>query len=213
MVNSDCIIDYVGLDIAMSTNRTIIDFMRHGEPVGGRRYRGQIDDPLSNLGWQQMRDAVPSEIPWQVIVSSSLIRCQAFAEELAQTHGLSCRSDDRLKEIGFGVWEGMTRDQLCADDPHILQRFFSDPVANRPQGAEVLVDFQQRICCAIDNIVDKNPGCHVLVVAHAGVIRAAISYVLGSPIENMFRIKVSNAAITRLQFTPGSPPTLLFHEG
>jgi len=33
--------------------------MRHGEPVGGRAYRGHsIDDPLSEKGWQQMWDAV-----------------------------------------------------------------------------------------------------------------------------------------------------------
>lgn len=197
----------------MSNDHTIIDLMRHGEPVGGRRYRGQIDDPLSELGWQQMRDAVPDELPWQAIVTSPLLRCQAFAQELAQTHNLPCHADDRLKEIGFGVWEGMTRDQLRADDPHILQRFFSDPVANRPQGAEVLSDFQQRVCSAIDAVVQTHSGQHILLVAHAGVIRAAISYVLGAPIENMFRIKVSNAAITRLQMTLDSPPTLLFHEG
>ena len=33
---------------------TVIDLIRHGEPVGGRRYRGHIDDPLSERGWQQM---------------------------------------------------------------------------------------------------------------------------------------------------------------
>lgn len=191
----------------------VIDLMRHGEPVGGSRYRGQIDDPLSDLGWQQMRDAVPDEILWQTIITSPLVRCRAFAQELAQTNGLSVVVDDRLKEIGFGVWEGMTRDQLCADDPHILQRFFSGPIANRPQGAETLAEFLQRIRAAIDDMVSRYSGQHVLVVAHAGVIRAAISYVLGSPIENMFRIKVSNAAITRLQFTKGSPSLLLFHEG
>jgi len=30
---------------------TTIDLLRHGEPVGGKRYRGQIDDPLSEKGW------------------------------------------------------------------------------------------------------------------------------------------------------------------
>ena len=195
------------------TRATTIDLMRHGEPVGGSRYRGQIDDPLSDLGWQQMRNAVPDEIPWQTIISSPLVRCCAFAEELAHANGLVVVSDDRFKEIGFGVWEGMTRDQLRADDPHILQRFFSDPIANRPQGAEALTQFQQRISAAIDDVVNRYSGQHVLVIAHAGVIRAAISYVLGSPIENMFRIKVSNAALTRLRFTPGSPANLLFHQG
>ncbi|PCH60699.1 MAG: histidine phosphatase family protein [Gammaproteobacteria bacterium] len=197
----------------MSRVFTTIDFMRHGEPVGGSRYRGQIDDPLSELGWQQMQDAVPDEIPWQKIVTSPLIRCQAFAEELAQSSGLPVAVDERLQEVGFGVWEGMTRNQLRADDPHILQRFFSDPVANRPQGAEALSDFKQRVSAAIDDVVNQSPGQHVLVIAHAGVIRAAMCYALGSPIEHMFRIKVSNASMTRLQFVPGSEASLLFHEG
>ncbi|MBL1433582.1 MAG: histidine phosphatase family protein [Gammaproteobacteria bacterium] len=197
----------------MTTTVTTIDLMRHGEPVGGSRYRGQIDDPLSDLGWQQMRDAALDNIPWQAIISSPLIRCSAFAEELAETNDLPIDLDARLKEIGFGVWEGMTRCQLRADDPDIIRRFFRDPIANRPQGAELLTDFQHRISASIEDVVSRYSGRHVLVVAHAGVIRAAMSYVLGSPIENMFRIKVSNAAITRLQFTSGSPASLLFHEG
>lgn len=197
----------------MTTTVTTIDLMRHGEPVGGSRYRGQIDDPLSDLGWQQMRDAALDNIPWQAIISSPLIRCSAFAEELAEINDLPIDLDARLKEIGFGVWEGMTRCQLRADDPDIIRRFFRDPIANRPQGAELLTDFQHRISASIEDVVSRYSGRHVLVVAHAGVIRAAMSYVLGSPIENMFRIKVSNAAITRLQFTSGSPASLLFHEG
>ncbi|MHB1590203.1 MAG: histidine phosphatase family protein [Sulfuricella sp.] len=37
---------------------TTIDLIRHGEPVGGRRYRGRTDDPLSEKGWNQMWTAV-----------------------------------------------------------------------------------------------------------------------------------------------------------
>ncbi len=193
---------------------TTVDLIRHGEPVGGRRYRGQIDDPLSDLGWEQMRGAMPEVLPWQKVISSPLIRCAAFARELAANHdGVSVVEDERLKEIGFGVWEGMTRDQLRADDPHILERFFNDPVANRPEGAEHLADFQSRIQQALDDAINTNAGANLLIVAHAGVIRAAICYALGAPIEHMFRIKVTNASITRLQFKQGSPPTLLFHEG
>jgi alpha-ribazole phosphatase len=52
-----------------------LDFMRHGEPVGGRKYRGQLDDPLSEKGWEQMRAAVGEAWPWTRIVSSPLLRC------------------------------------------------------------------------------------------------------------------------------------------
>jgi alpha-ribazole phosphatase/probable phosphoglycerate mutase len=37
---------------------TTLDLLRHGESVGGRKYRGQTDDPLSEKGWAQMRDVV-----------------------------------------------------------------------------------------------------------------------------------------------------------
>ncbi len=192
---------------------TTVDLIRHGEPVGGSRYRGQIDDPLSELGWEQMREAMPETIPWQRIISSPLTRCSAFAQELAEQNNLPLSQDSNFKEIGFGVWEGMTRDQLRADDPTIIERFFKDPVTNRPEGAERLVDFKARVEKAITDITIKHQGKHVLVVAHAGVIRAAMCYVLGMPIENMFRIKVTNASITRLQLADGAPAVMLFHEG
>ena len=41
------------------TTETIIDLIRHGEPEGGRAFRGHsIDDPLSEKGWQQMWDVL-----------------------------------------------------------------------------------------------------------------------------------------------------------
>ena len=60
---------------------TLIDLVRHGEPVGGIRYRGQMDDPLSHTGWQEMRKAIGRETPWDAIISSPLLRCRAFAED------------------------------------------------------------------------------------------------------------------------------------
>ena len=83
---------------------TTVDLIRHGEPVGGRKYRGQIDDPLSEKGWAQMRNAVGDFCPWQCVISSALLRCAAFAQELAQRHALPLILDERLKEIGFGAW-------------------------------------------------------------------------------------------------------------
>ncbi len=84
---------------------TFIDVIRHGEPVGGRRYRGySIDDPLTEKGWAQMRSAVPKSPQWQHIVTSPLKRCRAFSEELANELQITCEVDDNIKEIGFGEW-------------------------------------------------------------------------------------------------------------
>ncbi|MCF6323055.1 MAG: alpha-ribazole phosphatase family protein [Gammaproteobacteria bacterium] len=190
-----------------------IDLMRHGEPLGGSRYRGQIDDPLSDKGWQQMRDAVVGHSPWDAIVTSPLIRCCAFAEALADAQQLPLAVEAGFKEVGFGSWEGKTRAELAETNPQQLQQFYQDPVKYRPEGAEPLAGFSARVAAAWQRMVDAQHGEHLLIVAHAGVIRVLICHVLGLPVEQMFRLQISNASISRIILDPARPPVLQFHNG
>jgi alpha-ribazole phosphatase/probable phosphoglycerate mutase len=189
-----------------------LDLMRHGEPVGGRKYRGQIDDPLSEKGWTQMQDAVGDAAPWTRIVSSPLARCRAFAESLAERHGLPLSLDERLMEVGFGVWEGKSAAEIEADAPGALARFKADPVNARPAGAEPLAGFHARVAAGLDNLVTQHDGQHVLLVAHAGVIRMAFAWALHIPLEHAYRIEVASASLTRLRFDDGRA-SLVFHGG
>lgn len=182
---------------------TIIDLIRHGEPVGGRRYRGhKIDDPLSDRGWQQMSQAVGMHPPWSHIISSPLIRCRAFAETLAGKHGISIAIDARLREVGFGDWEGKTPDELKRERLHDYEAFYADPLNNRPSGAEPLEQFIARVTAAYTEIVSHHRGQHILLVTHAGVMRAIIAHILCAGPLGMYRIKVHNAGITRIVSTP-----------
>jgi alpha-ribazole phosphatase len=191
---------------------TTIDFIRHGEPVGGRKYRGQIDDPLSEKGWSQMRAAVGEYPHWSRIVSSPLLRCRAFAEDLAGRHGLPLHFDERLKEVGFGAWEGKTADQLNAEDPQQLPSFKADPVNARPAGAESLQNFFNRVAAGIEALLQNHAEEHVLVVCHAGVIRMAMAHGLCIPLENAYRIDVPSAGLSRLSYAHQPfKATLHFH--
>ena len=192
---------------------TLVDLMRHGEPVGGRRYRGQIDDPLSEKGWAQMWAAVGEAAPWQAIVSSPLQRCAAFADALAKRHDLPLHFDPRLMEVGFGAWEGHTADELRQADPEQLTRFYHDPVRHRPPGAEPLADFVARVGQAFADVLATHAGRHVLVVCHAGVIRAVVAQVLQAPLSALYRLQVDSAGLTRIRADAEKPPTLLFHGG
>lgn len=178
---------------------TLIDMLRHGEPVGGRHYRGQIDDPLSEKGWRQMRAATSGERPWTAIVSSPLARCRAFAEELAVETGLPLSFDERLKEVGFGEWEGKTPDEIKAISPNAVFAFKCDPVGNRPNGAEELADFYARVTAAFESVLAQHAGGHVLIVAHAGVIRMAMCRVLGMAPERAYHIQVGSAGLARFR--------------
>jgi len=191
---------------------TTLDLLRHGEPVGGRKYRGQIDDPLSEKGWAQMHAAVGETAPWTHIVSSPLARCRAFSEALANRSGLPLTFDERLMEVGFGEWEGKSAVEIEQDAPGSLDRFKRDPVNARPAGAEPLADFHARVAAALDAILAQHQDQHVLLVGHAGVIRMAFAWALHVPLEHAYRIEVASAGLTRLRFVDGRA-SLVFHGG
>jgi alpha-ribazole phosphatase/probable phosphoglycerate mutase len=128
-----------------------------------------------------------------------LSRCQAFAEKLAGETGLPLSFDKRLKEVGFGSWEGKTAIEINALEPESIFNFKRDPVKCRPAGAEPLDAFYNRVASAYDDIVEMHAEGHVLVVAHAGVIRMAICRVLGLAPEHGYRIQVGSAAMTRFK--------------
>jgi len=177
---------------------TTIDFIRHGAPEGGQRYRGHgVDDPLSPLGWQQMWQAVGQE-RWDHIVSSPLQRCHAFALQLAQRDGVAVDVDDRFKEVGFGSWEGKTHDEVRIGMVQDYQLFMQDPLHNRPPGAEPLQAFRDRVAAGMAALPSQHCGKKLLVVCHAGVMRAVISHVLHSPLTHMYHVRIKNAAIARV---------------
>ncbi|MES9940927.1 MAG: alpha-ribazole phosphatase family protein [Candidatus Thiodiazotropha sp. 6PLUC7] len=192
------------------SQKTIIDLMRHGEPVGGRRYRGQIDDPLSEKGWQEMRHATSKESPWEVAISSPLKRCSEFALELSNQLKIDLIHDDRLKEVGFGAWEGHSGDELRATDPNILNRFYHDPITNRPTGAESLDSFSNRVQQAFIDATSEHAGKHILMVTHAGVIRSILTHLLNAPLASMYRLSIGTATISRIEIDQERPPTIIF---
>lgn len=192
---------------------TKIDVIRHGEPVGGRRYRGYgVDDELTETGWLQMRDAVPQDAPWQHIVTSPLKRCLEFSQELADDLHIQCSVDDRVKEIGFGVWEGKTPEDILAEDPEALNHFYADPVNNRPEGAEPLDTFSQRVWDAYQDIVTQHEGKHVLIVGHAGVARAVTAKILKMSLDDVYScLRIEYGGIISSTIEEGKPPKLVIH--
>ncbi len=188
-----------------------IDLLRHGEPQGGRMYRGQLDHPLSDKGWGEMRAAVAGKTHWDAIFHSPLVRCADFAIELSQTLTIPAHPDDRFKEIGFGAWENKTADDIRAEDAQALVRFYQDPVNNQPEGAERLRAFYLRVTAAWDEIVEQSDYENPVLIVHAGVIRAIVIHVLKAPLLSMYRMQIPAASLVTIKFSEERPPTVLFN--
>ena len=191
-----------------------LDWIRHGEPEGGLRYRGSIDDPLSATGWAQMQQATDQAqadgTRWQSIVSSPMRRCQAFAGQLAEQLALPITILPDLRELGFGDLEGLTPQEAWEQYPELLQRIWDDPAGHSPPGGEPYPQFRARVAGALEQILQQSEppaGQHSLLVAHGGVIRAALCHFLHLSPRDSFRVEVPYAGISRLRWFAGEHGT------
>ncbi|MBU2872712.1 histidine phosphatase family protein [Marinobacter salexigens] len=194
----------------MADNTTVFDLIRHGEPEGGPMYRGSKDDPLSEAGWQQMRDAITEGDVWDAIVTSPMLRCVHFAQELSDRYGIPLHKDKRLREINFGEWEGRTASEVMASDGERLSQFWANPAANTPPGGETARAFNHRVVESWQHWQQELEGQNVLIVCHGGVIRMLIADVMNIPLEHAFsslatpyacrsRVQVDTSAHGRFQ--------------
>ena len=174
---------------------------RHGETELNRQgcFVGRTDLPLSDLG-QQQADAlarVVAKNPPDEIFVSPLIRARQTAEKLQPT----AQVDDDLREIDFGCWDGLTFDEISArEDAHLLEGWACfDSEFCFPEG-ESLKAFLARTDEAAYRMME-HPADTVMVVAHGGVIRAMLCYLLELDPKNYCVFEVKPASLTTIEIT------------
>lgn len=176
-----------------------IGLLRHGEVMGGTCFRGSTDDPLTDIGLNQMRKAAqgyPDRADmWNQIISSPLQRCARFAEEFSQQHSLPLRFDDRLQEMHFGDWEGRTAAELIDEDPEPLTQFWADPFNRPPPRGEQLSHFQSRVLKAWSNVIQRHINQRVLLVTHGGVIRILLCHLQQRPVSALLEIEIEHGTL------------------
>ena len=176
-----------------------LDLLRHGQTTAGSGFYGATDVPLSELGWQQMQQAVKDQ-HWQQIVSSPLSRCLAFAEQLAEQMGAPLSVEPRLRELNFGDWEARTALHIMQADEQALGLFWQDPYAFTPPNAEPMHAFAARVDQAIDALAERFKDQSVLVVTHAGVMRYLLAKAQGLAPKQLLEVAVEHASLHSLKW-------------
>ncbi|MGY3173248.1 alpha-ribazole phosphatase [Pseudomonas sp. TE12234] len=180
-----------------------LDLLRHGETELGGGLRGSLDDALTEKGWQQMREAVLAQGPWDRLVSSPLQRCARFAEELAGRLGLPVELQADLQELHFGAWEGKSAAALMETDADSLGLFWADPYAFTPPQGEPVAAFAARVLAAVARLHATYAGERVLLVSHGGVMRLLLAQARGLPREQLLNVEVGHGALFSLSVESG----------
>ncbi|CAB4976377.1 unannotated protein [freshwater metagenome] len=137
----------------------------------------------------------------EVLIASPLMRTTQTAEEIAAVVDLTIIFDEAWYECDFGIWDGMSIDEVKSAYPKEYQAWVSSS-AYAPPGGESYDALGWRVDEAIDNLVAKYPGKRVVVVAHNGVIKQAIRLATGGSPSSIFHIDVSPCSISSLLIWP-----------
>ena len=164
--------------------------IRHA-PVDGPRGVIHGIDASADVGDTAALSRLRSLLPkTHVAISSPARRARDTAEAL----GLVAAPDSAFGEQDFGRWTGRTHEDIRRDSEAAHDDFWRAPATNRPPEGE---SFVEQIARVRDGIAAL-PAGDVIVVAHAGTIRAALAVALGIPSDKALSFVIDPLSLTRL---------------
>ena len=183
-----------------------IYLVRHGETDWNQAglLQGQTDIALNVQGLEQAHDAAErlKKVPFEIAFCSPLIRAKRTAEIIIGDRKITLTTDERLRELNFGPWEGV--------DIRTIRDAASQPFTNPgsyipPVGAESFAQLYHRSGEFVDQVLLPLEGTYetVLVVAHGGVNRSILNPVLNIPVDDFWRVHMGNCATAIFDCTDG----------
>ena len=197
-----------------------LHLLRHGETIWHRdnRYAGWSDIPLTDLGLEQARALAGwgrrSSIA--AVVTSDLARAVVTGQELASGAGVHPRTDARLREVGFGRGEGLTRGEMREQFPDELAAFLERPATRSlPEGESGEQALQRARGAVIDLLQAVPDESEVAVVGHGTVIRLLLCDALGIALDDYRRRfpSIGNATLSTLSLPRAAAPAQLTGAG
>jgi broad specificity phosphatase PhoE len=180
---------------------------RHGRTAwnADRRFQGQTDIPLDDEGRAQAR-ALAAHLhvePFDLAVSSDLSRARVTAETIVAGRAIALEFDPALREMHFGVWEGLTWTEIVERWPELSERYEYSPRHYVPEGGEGWDALCERVEGALRRVTARlHSAGRALLVSHAGVMHAILHVVRSASGENdemAVRVRLAPASIVRVR--------------
>ena len=192
-----------------------IYLVRHGETDWNQAglLQGQTDIDLNAQGFAQAAEAAErlQDVPFEIAFCSPLIRARHTAETIVGDRKITLTTDERLRELNFGPWEGV--------DIRTIKEETSQPFTNPggyipPEGAESFEQLYARSGEFVEQVLLPLEGIYetVLVVAHGGVNRSILNPVLNIPVSDFWRVHMGNCATAVLECREGKMTVLEYKD-
>ena len=158
-------------------------FIRHAETSMAGTFCGHSDPPVNAAGHRQIQRLVESlrSEPIAAVYTSDLQRAATTARALAEFFAIPCIIRRDLREIDFGMWEGLTWNEIeKLDLPYATRWLDKFPQLPAPDGESVEI-FAARVrretrylLRQFEHSLPPSQSSLIAVVTHAGVMRAVL---------------------------------------
>ncbi len=153
--------------------------VRHGRTAWNafRRFQGQTDIPLDDEGLAQAQ-ALAAHLAherFDLALASDLIRARATAETILADRDVPLELSAQLREMHFGLWEGLTWPEIVARWPELDAKHEKAPMYYTAEGGESW----EALCSRVDRFLRATAARmgatdRALIVSHAGVMHGIV---------------------------------------
>ena len=186
---------------------TVFLLARHGETDWNRerRWQGHADRPLTARGRAQAVALAErlADAQLDAIYASDLQRARETAAAVARSQRLEVEIDPDLREVDVGSWSGLTRAEAEQRFPEAFARWQRGDVGW--ENGETYAEMCSRVLRCVERIAHRHPDGHVLLVTHAGPIRALHAAALRVDVAAYRRMRPvePNARLSAVCFVDG----------
>lgn len=157
----------------MSTAERLLYVVRHGTTDWNQagRIQGHLDPPINATGRAQARllSARLAKLGAAALYSSDLQRAYETAQIIGQATGLRVIRKPGLREINFGVWQGLSSQEIRERDPEVYAARRANPYDVAPAQAETWRQFFDRAVSAAEEVLAETEAQRLIIVSHSGV--------------------------------------------
>ena len=189
--------------------KTVIFLVRHGQSIGNakREFLGHTNKDLSELGYLQAEKTAEflSLERIDAVYSSDLLRAYNTALPHAKMRSLKVNTRENLRELYAGAWEGKFVEDIIAEYPHeFIDEWRANFGLTTIPGGENVQKGAARFYSEVYKIAEENEGKHILIAAHAAVIRGFWGRITGTAPEDL---------ATAFDYPANASVSVLYYDG